>query len=685
MSSDEDLAQLAALAGIEAAYHDIQGTQHRVSPAVQRVLLRAMGLDCETPSDVRESAVVLKRRKLCAVVPPLSVLRQPNLTLSVTLPAALPGSILHWRCKDFGGRCDLETVAVEDVGTFEGVLFRRYAVPLASDIPFGYHTVVIMAHNVETIARIAVAPAHALCPSFAKNRERLWGLVCHLYGVRSETNWGIGDFGDLLRLGEIVARAGGAALAINPLHALFPADPEQASPYWPSSRCFLNPLYIDLRSFPELRRDSDAVLGDAVNYRRVTASKIAALRRTQDRILARVPEVFFDEAPRALRVFACHSALSEHFNGTPWRRWPVALRNPESSEVKAWAASHDSDLRFHMSLQWLADEQLRRARPPNLRVGLLRDLAVGASPDGAEVWADQSLFAAEASFGAPPDPFATKGQDWGMPPIDPLALTARGFEPFIELLQANMAHAGGLRIDHIIGLQRLFWIPKGATAADGAYVRYPVDELFGLLALESYRNECFVIGEDLGTVPEGFRERMDRECLLSTRVFYFERHADGLFKRPETYPSTSVAQATTHDLPTLVGFWRGSDIAAQAARNKDHDSAKAQAGRRRDRSLVIAALVDQGLLEQGADVEHVSATKIVHAIHCFLARASSVLALINLSDIMEMTDQLNVPGTTSEYPNWRKKLPHSLEELEESDLWRATVEAVKRERALKWV
>jgi 4-alpha-glucanotransferase len=685
VNANDELARLAALAGIEAAYHDIQGVQHRTSPAVQRALLQAMRLGCATSGEVRESAAMLQRRTLCTAVPPLSVLRMPKLILGITLPDTLVDNILQWRCEDFRSKCDLKTAVAHDVGTFEGVRYRRYAVPLPSDIPLGYHTVDIATHNVEISARIAVTPAHAFRPRFVKTGERLWGLACHLYGIRSDTNWGIGDFGDLLRLGEVVGRAGGAALAINPLHALFLANPEQSSPYWPSSRHFLNPLYIDLRSFPELHRDSEAVLDDKVNYRRVAASKMAAFRRMQEHVLELTPKTFLEKAPRALRLFACHSVLSEHFGGTPWHRWPATLRNPESSHVKAWAESHASDLRFHMSLQWLADDQLHRARAANLRIGLVRDLAVGASPDGADVWADQNLFAIDASFGAPPDPFAAEGQDWGMPPIDPLALTARGFEPFIALLRANMTHAGALRIDHIIGLQRLFWMPKGGTAADGAYVRYPMDDLFGLLALESHLNQCFVIGEDLGTVPEGFRARMERECLLSTRLFFFERYANGLFKRPETYPPASVAQATTHDLPTVSGFWEGIDIPLQKIWNKDYDSAKAEALRHQDRSLVVAALVDQGFLEQEAAAEHFPAMKIIHAIHCFLARAPSVLALINLSDVMAMKDQLNVPGTTAEYPNWRMKLPQSIEELEESELWRATVDAIKRERAMKLV
>ncbi|MBY0508734.1 MAG: 4-alpha-glucanotransferase [Rhodospirillaceae bacterium] len=681
MRADRGLARLVEQAGIESHYYGVDGKPYQASLDVQRALLEDVGLMCATPADIRHSLHTLQSNNLLSPLPPMSVLRAPEHLLRVTLPLGIAGGVLRWCIGDRRGQYPLNNLPGERLGKMGGREYGQYAVPLPADLPLGYHDITIETHAGEIAAKIAVAPAHAMRPEFIETGQRLWGIACHLYGVRSERNWGIGDFGDLETLTGIVARHGGEALAINPLHALFPGSPEHASPYWPSSRRFLNPLYIDLSEFPEVVRDPAIVAGDAVAYRHVAAAKMSALKSVGDKLIARVPPAFFTEASEDAWMFACHSALSEHFGGLPWHAWPPEMRRADSPALREWAKTHINDLRFHLALQWLAEEQLRRAGKTGMKIGLVRDLAVGASPDGADVWSDPTLFALGSRFGAPPDPFASQGQDWGMPPINPRELAARGFAPFIAMLQANMAHAGGLRIDHVSGLQRLFWIPKGASASQGAYIRYPMNELFGLLALESHLNKCLLIGEDLGNVPEGFRDRMERECMFSTRLFYFERYPSGLYKRPDTYPPMSVAQATTHDLPTLAGFWQGRDIAVHNDLDRNYESETAKELRHGDRALIVAALIDQDLLEPQTEPEDISDAAIIRAIHRFLTRSSAGLALINLSDVMIMKDQLNIPGTISGYPNWRLKLPETLEKLEEGEAWRLSVEAVRRERS----
>jgi 4-alpha-glucanotransferase len=381
---------------------------------------------------------------------------------------------------------------------------------------------------------------------------------------------------------------------------------------------FLNPLYLDVVVLPEFQAcpAACALLADPefrarlsradalprVAYREVSRLKSEVLAHVVAAIEYQPPPefgAFVAARGTPLREFAVHCAIAESLNGAPWQTWPEGLRCPDGAEIQRWAEGHAARVRFHMVLQWLTERQLadagRAAR--RMKVGLMRDLAVGVSPDGADAWREQTLYPAGVRFGAPPDDFAPAGQDWGMAPPNPFQLRRQGYASFIDTLRANMAHAGALRIDHVMGLQRLFWIPPGAEAAEGAYVRYPRDDLFGILALESARHHCLVVGEDLGTVPDGFRERMDLESVLSTRLFYFERHPSGLFKQPPAYPARCVAQATTHDLPTLAGFWAANDLTT---------TPEALAERERVKDLMLAALRDQGLLGgvMGEPVNH---------------------------------------------------------------------------------
>ncbi|MGE4063031.1 MAG: 4-alpha-glucanotransferase [Rhodospirillaceae bacterium] len=644
--SDAEIAELARLAGIQNQYWDVEGRVHHTSTDTQRALLAAMGF---APEEARVSIERLRAAE--RALPPVLVKRTPIRELH--LPLEGPFS---WH------------LHLENGEVMEGRAERR--IHFAHDLPLGYHALTIG----EEKSTLIVAPETGYAPEWLKRGEKAWGVACHLYTVSSERNWGIGDFADLKELLRMTAAEGGQVVAVNPFHALSLRDPDQASPYWPSSRTFLNPLYISLGDPP-----ADApVSGALVDYPKVAKLKLEALRNTAVRA-AKDPDldVFIADGGDALADFCVFSALSDHLPG-PWPSWPREFRDPASPAVRRWAAGHQSEVRIHAALQWLAAMQLAEAVSGTSAV-VMRDLAVGVSPEGAEAWHRQGLYPQGARFGAPPDPLGPDGQDWGLPPPDPHVLRALAYEPLVRTWRANMRHAGALRIDHAMALERLFWIPPGGTAADGAYVSYPVDDLFAVLALESVRAKCLLVGEDLGTVPDGFRERMERDNMLSTRLFYFERHRNGYFKRPDTYPARSVAQATTHDLPTLAGYWTGTDMRIRLSLKPGVDDEAMERARAEERALIVGALKDQNLLDD-RPLTDIAVEEIVAAVHAFLGLSGSQLVLLNLSDVIAMTTQLNVPGTTDEYPNWRARLAQSLETIRAESAWPAAAAVMQRTR-----
>jgi 4-alpha-glucanotransferase len=615
----ELLSTLAREAGIQPEYWDVQGQVHYTTPDVQRALLGAMGYDAASDGEIQDSLDRLRRTDF----PPVIVLRTPVREI----PFSGDWTLTLENGEFIEGRAE------------ERIHFRR-------ELPLGYHKLTVGLAETTLI----VTPGSAYVPDWLLRGEKAWGVACHLYTVASARNWGIGDFADLKDLLRMTAGEGGQVVAVNPFHALSPQEPEQASPYWPSSRTFLNPLYVALGEPPKIST------GALIDYTEVTRTKYAALRKVAARF-SEDPGVdaFIRQGGEALEDFCLFSALSEHLAG-PWSAWPESFRHPQSRDVRAFLRDHQSEVRAHATLQWLAEMQLADAAA-GTNAALMRDLAVGVSPNGAEAWHRQELYPKGVRFGAPPDPLGPHGQDWGLPPPNPHLLRARAYEPLVTTWRANMRHAGALRIDHVMALERLFWIPPGGTAADGAYVNYPVEDLFAVLALESVRAKCLIVGEDLGTVPHGFRERMARDNMLSTRLFYFERHDNGFFKRPDAYPARSVAQATTHDLPTLAAYWTNAVP--------------------EERALILGALKDQGLLDERTEI---TVEEIIAAVHAFLGLSASQLTLINLSDVIAMTAQLNVPGTTDEYPNWRARLTEPLEMIRAGSAWPAASAVMQRTR-----
>ncbi|HJP99476.1 MAG TPA: 4-alpha-glucanotransferase [Rhodanobacteraceae bacterium] len=533
------------------------------------------------------------------------------------------------------------------------------------------------------------AAARAWRPAALEHDGRRWGLSVQLYAIRTERTWGIGDFSALAELMRGAAALGACAVGVNPIHALFPTRPSHASPYSPSSRRFLNTFYIDVEAIEdfvtcESARDlveaagfqarlREVREGSRVRYREVADLKYTVLSRLYDAFrrqclgLAGHPRArAFREFQRregpALRQFATFHALGETRTEIDWRDWPPEYTDPDSEAVAAFATGNAAAVEFHEYLQWQASLQLDRvndaARECGMSIGLYADLAVGADPTGAESWSGQAFLASGATIGAPPDPLNLFGQNWGLPPLDPFALADAGYAPLSELWRSNM-RGGALRIDHILGLVRLFWIPAGAPAADGAYVRYPWRELLGLLAAESRRSRCMVIGEDLGTVPEGLREAMHDTGLLSYRLLYFEQH-DGRFRQPRDYPALALVAAGTHDLPSLAMWWSGEDIDLRERLGLWPNDAMREAEldqRRHARAALMDALRREEL--RGGDVP-IDAP--VEAIHAFLARTPCKLLMVQLEDVLDLAVQVNLPGTVDEHPNWRQRLPCTIAE-----------------------
>ncbi len=556
--------------------------------------------------------------------------------------------------------------------------------------------------------RASREPERAWWPEGLKGEGRRWSLAVQLYGLRSGRNWGIGDFTDLKAVMRGAAAIGAAAVGINPLHALFPDRPEHASPYSPSSRLFLNPLYLDVEEIDDFKncRDlQDAVgsrpfqekLASARSSETVDYGEVAALKRSVLKLSyrafcgeclasnrhprARAFRKFQAESGPDLRQFATFNAIARARRTDDWRRWPRGLQDPQSEAVAAFAREHLQEIEFHEYLQWQLALQLasanEAARESGMSIGLYSDLAVGVEPSGAEAWSRQPLWVSEATIGAPPDALNPAGQNWGLPPPNRFAMSATSYRHFQALMSANMRQAGALRVDHIFGLMRLWWIPQGRPATEGAYVHYPCGDLFNVLAQESRRHRCLVIGENLGTPPREFEEVMREAGVLAYRLLYFE-HYDVAFPKPGEYAEDVLISAGTHDLPSLPMWWSSQDIALREALGlwpNDHARRREAENRRRARTALTRRLCEERLLETAS----VPREAPVEAVYAYLARTPCKLLMVQLEDVLELHTQNNVPGTTDEYPNWRQKLPVSVETALASPRLAALAEVFRRE------
>lgn len=707
-----DLDRLAEQYGIQTNYIDIWGEHHLLAEQTTRLLLAAMGVAVDSPEQICRALELARDRPWQRALPPVLVTRQGDAVIVPLVFSESRGGALRWRLTEEGGAehrgqaplGELELVRRQEVGS-EPLVQRSLGLEL--ELPAGYHTLELLGINGEepicTMALI-VTPERCFTPPALDDGGRVWGPAVQLYGVRSRRNWGMGDFTDLLALCDACPEMGASIVGLNPLHALFPHNPPHASPYCPSSRLMLNVMYLDLEAIEELEQCPEALaqvrgaeFGDRLaalrDHELVDYGGVAALKRPVLETLyrhfrehqlepggARAEAfcAFVAEGGEALRLHSLYEALQEHFFARDqglwgWPVWPEAYRDPRSDAVGRFEAEHRQRVEFFQYLQWQADCQLSAAasRCEQLGVapGLYQDLSVSVDRAGSEIWANQVVFAMEASVGAPPDALGPQGQNWGLPPMVPHRLTEAAYAPFVEILRRCMRHAGALRIDHVMGLMRLFWIPQGKTPAEGAYVHYPLKDLLGIVALESQRNRCLVIGEDLGTVPDEVRQALEPAGVLSYRLLYFEREGEG-FKRPGDYPRQALVAVTTHDLPTLAGFWGGEDLRVRDELELYPSEQVRQefiSGRQADRGHLLEALAEQGLLPEGGSTDPANwpemSDELTRAICRYLASTPSEVMVLQFEDVLGQPEQANLPGTTFEHPNWLRKLSVDLEDL----------------------
>ncbi|MFN3945656.1 MAG: 4-alpha-glucanotransferase [Allosphingosinicella sp.] len=502
----------------------------------------------------------------------------------------------------------------------------------------------------------AAEPARGFAPP-----GRLWGPAVQITSLRDRRGAAFGDFGALASFAAAAARSGADLLAMSPVHALFPGDPNSFSPYGPSTRLFLNVLLGD----PSLLGDEGGGCdddGDLIDWQRAIPERMKRLRGLYDaRSEATEAKVaaFAAAEGEPLRRHAIFDALFARF-GTGWQDWPAEYRDCSGAAVARFAAEQAEEVGFYIFLQWLADASLARAqraaRDGGMKLGLIADMAVGMSPGGSQAWSRPEGLLQGLSVGAPPDPLGPDGQDWGITTFSPRGLKATGYRDFTDTIRAALRHAGGIRIDHAMSLRRLWVIPRGAPATEGVYLAYPQGRLMDILAEESRRAETVVVGEDLGTVPLGFREEMEARNFLGMRVLWFERTGRGGFRKPESYSKSAAAMTSTHDLPTVAGWWSGRDIdwGWKIGRTSAHDSEAAErAAREQDKARLKRAFRGAGI-DPGDPVGAACA---------FVAQSASDLAIIPAEDLIGEPEQPNLPGTIDEHPNWRRRLPGLAEDM----------------------
>jgi 4-alpha-glucanotransferase len=647
---DDAVRALAREAGIAVDWTDAADTPRQVSVGSLRAILAALGYPCSSSGDIEESRIRLRD---------LAGAARTFYTATVGQPIAIGST------------------------TYPPIDEPRY-------------------HLIESDGRkITIAVAPPRCVTFADLAPgaRLYGLAVQLYSLRRRHDDGFGDAGALREFVRSAAREGADAVALSPTHSLFPADPSHYAPYSPSSRLFLNPLYadptilFDAARVSVAREKAQASKGDLIDWPQAARTKYRMLRRLYDDFranelvktehrLAMDFRAFTQDGGELLREHALFEALHQHWYAEnaqwSWSEWPSGWRSPQDDAVRRFAEERNASVEFYIFLQWLADrsfaETQKAALSAGMRVGLISDIAVGMSPGGSHAWSRQQDLLLGLSIGAPPDLFNPRGQDWGLTGFSPQALIASGFEPFIATLCGVLRNAGGVRIDHAMGLSRLWLVPRGASPAEGAYLSYPIEDMLRLIALESHLHRAIVIGEDLGTVQPEFRERIAPAGISGMDVLWFQRDGDA-FMAPATWRGDAVAMTSTHDLPTVAGWWRGADIDARASLGLAEKQSEASQ-RAEDRVALWCAFRKADIaVGRCPPPEHEG--PVVDAAIAFTAQSPGAMALIPIEDVLGLTDQPNLPGTIDEHPNWRRRLDCSASEVLDAPAVKARLKTLR--------
>jgi 4-alpha-glucanotransferase len=674
---DGDLEHLAEKAGIAVDWVDYADMPRKVAPPTLRRMLQALGLPCGSPADLKDSLHRLDAPALPATV-----------TADIGTLLAVPG-LTGKRAKLI-----LEDGTERDIGIEDGRLSAILTEP-------GRHWLVTEAGTIQVIA------APKTCFRIRDiTASRLTGLAAQIYGLGHDGDWGIGDMAGVAALARAAAPLGVDALGLSPVHALFTSDPSHFGPYSPSSRLFLNPLHADPAGVlgPELAAEALARAGlpethtalppALIDWPASAGAKLRWLRALSDIVATRNDDdpirrdiaAFRQDGGTLLENHACFEAMHaarrafDEADGD-WRFWPEDLRSPDHPAVAHFVESQAAEIDYHVFLQYLADRSMARAQvaaiEAGMRIGLVSDLAVGMTPAGSHAWSRQGDILVGLTIGAPPDLYNGDGQNWGLTSFSPQALQAASFEPFAATLQAAMRHAGGVRIDHVMGLKRLWLVPEGMPAAEGAYLTYPFQDMMRVVALESMRQRAVVVAEDLGRVPEGFRAGLAARGVLGMNVLWFERNAHR-FLSAGRWPKTSAAMTSTHDLPTLAGWWSGHDIEVKAGLKPADKKTRAsqEDARRADRALLWDTLAPETPMPEAEATD-----AFVDAALGFVATTPAPLALFPLEDLLGLKDQPNLPGTIDEHPNWRRRLPRDAGTLLDDPSVHRRLAAIRKARS----
>ncbi len=702
------IEKLAELVGFHATYTNSFGEQVYAQDEARHSLLNAMGYDLSCDEKIANSITELEQISWRNMLPPSHVekLEATHHEIIISIVESALTKLSYDITDESGEKVShnlaLASLTLKETVRFSDAIYHKYTLPLPN-LAQGYHQITLQYGDASASCPLIYAPQTCYSPQEASS-EKMWGYAAQLYSLTSEDNLGMGDFGDLAKLVEKSAKQKASAIGLNPLHPLYQNNPSHRSPYSPTSRCFLNTLYIDLKQVPNFstcqaaqsRFNSDEIQNkiayakqtELIDYPAVADIKFDILEILFQDInnlpLEQQTEFtdFKTSQGNDLLQLATFEALYEHFrkideNTYGWPDWPVAFQAPDSDEVKAFQQTHSNRINYFCFVQWLAHRQLKaiavQAKKSGMPIGLYLDLAVGCDGSGVDVWSDKDVYVAGAAVGAPPDAMNTIGQDWGLTPINPVALQKQGYQPLVKALRSNMQYAGALRIDHILGLMRQYWVAPGMRADEGVYITFPLADILRIIALESRRNNCVVIGEDLGTVPDGFGEIMAKAGLLSYKVLFFERWDSGFFMRPELYPAQSMVTVSTHDLPTLTGWWTGKDLEWRQKLSLYPNEAMGQNerdSRIKDRQLLIDALNDLNVMDISKAPAQAPAKmnrELSLSVQKYMAKAPSHIQLIPLEDALEIVEQVNIPGTIDEHPNWLQKLPVTIEAFDTTD------------------
>ncbi|KEQ14774.1 hypothetical protein GZ77_10825 [Endozoicomonas montiporae] len=707
MSDNQLINQLAGLCGISSEYLDSEGLPVTIAPENKIPPLEAMGFNVSSKESIKKAIKQKSDEKWNQSIPAVVVLHQNKpFAIEIRLPEKkLPEQFEITVTLEYGEirmfKRDLNELTVVEsakVGKNNKVCL---SLPLPADLPLGYHHL-----NIEGIASacsLIVAPETCYEPEALMSGGKIWGSGIQLYSVRSENNWGMGDYRDLNDMVSQLADNGADFVGLNPVHALYADNPLHCSPYSPSSRTYSNVLYINPELVPEfseceLTRQlfakddfqmhlAEARQQDYVDYETVATLKFEVLETLYDYFCkvhlkqnterANAFHAFCQDNGESLRQFATFDALFEHFRKQDimswgWPCWPEAYQTPDTKEVKAFVKKNEKRIRYFEFLQWLASEQFaaaqKTATEKGMMVGVYRDLAVGVDRGGADTWSNPSLYCLDASTGAPPDALGPQGQNWGLPPFNPLVLQEQRYEPFIRMIRNNMRDCGALRIDHAMGLFRLWWCPNGKSAAYGAYVHYPLQDLLGIIKLESRRLNCLVFGEDLGTVPKEIEAALPPARLYSSLNGIHLQEGDR-YPMPSSFKPRAMANLTCHDTPPLRGWWeeKDLDLANTLGIFDDERTHQERLDREYTRKAVINTLAMIGELPSGINPYDEKSPgfsrELMERFTYYLALAESQITNVQLEDCMMIDTSVNVPGTSEEYPNWRRRLTVNLGEF----------------------